>query len=166
MGEWGTWAPCEEQGRNARACWAGLSPQTTTKRPGGDLFLEEGGDLEAGDPGAPGSLDTHRIGGNSHFPWEHVLLAPVGPVGTRHNESVDGGSHQRPRHLQGHPWDTACSKVTELLGLGQSYPLPPNCTPACTHGMRWLSPAPWGWGSGAWSAPCRAPGQTAGPGRA
>lgn len=62
---------------------------------------------EAGDAQRPGRRDTHRVGGDDGRPGERDVLAPVRPVGARHDEPVDGGSHQRPRHLHGHPWDGA-----------------------------------------------------------
>lgn len=101
------------------------------KRPGGETALEERSDPKAGVPVALGSLGTHRVGGDSHLSWERSLLAPVGPVGTRHDESVDSGSHQRPCHLQGHPWDTAWSKVTARGARGRA--IPPHAPHACLH---------------------------------
>lgn len=42
------WAQPQEQGRNARAWCAELSPQTTRKRPGGEMALEETSDPKRG----------------------------------------------------------------------------------------------------------------------
>lgn len=71
-------------------------------------------------------MGTHSVGGDSDRSWELGILAPVGTVGTGHDESVDRGSHERPRHLHGHPWDTGSAKATKLAARQRHAPLPPD----------------------------------------
>lgn len=72
-------------------------------------------------------MGTHCSGGDGGRPRELEVrvLAPVGTVGTGHDESVDRGSHQRPRHLHGYPWDIVSTKVTELTPRPAPLAAPP-----------------------------------------
>lgn len=81
--------------------WAELSPRE-------EVALEERGDSAEGVLAGHGG--THGFGRDGDRVRERDVLALVGRVGTRHDESVDRGSHQCPCHLHGYPWDKASAQ--------------------------------------------------------